>query len=384
MANSKKEKLIICTTVPDTILYILKGQPQYLKSYFDVVIITGKSEKSKLISVREGVRVYEVPFKRNISLFFDLVTFIQMFFLMMRLKPKIVHSYTPKAGLIAMLSASLLLVPVRIHTFTGLIFPNQIGFKKILLIFMDRLICLCSTKVIPEGLGVKNDLVFYQITKKKLDIIGNGNISGVDTNYFSDSNLEYKDAVEKLGINSEFLLDKFVYSFIGRLNFDKGLNELFEAFIILPQHTCLLIAGDLDKDGNSISIELFNKLNNNGRIICLGFVEDVRLVLKITNVLVLPSYREGFPNVLLQSLSMRVPAIASNISGCNEILINNFNGWLIEPKNHIELAEKMYFTQKISDGDFEQIRNNSRASIIERYEQSCYRKELVSMYYKLI
>jgi glycosyltransferase involved in cell wall biosynthesis len=384
MSKVNKDKLVICTTVPDTILYILKGQPKYLKQYFDVVIITCKSEKNKLISENEGVIVYEVAFKRNINLLFDFLALIQVIILLFRIRPKIVHSYTPKAGLISMLSAFLLRVPVRIHTFTGLIFPNQIGFKKAILILMDKIICLSSTKIIPEGLGVKRDLVSYKISKKNLEIIGNGNISGVDTSFFSHTEINYEDAISKLGINPDFLANKFIYCFIGRLNVDKGINELFYAFITLPQNACLLIAGDLDKEGNAISMELINKLKDNKRILYLGFVEDVRLVLKLSNVLVLPSYREGFPNVLLQSLSMRVPAIATNISGCNEIIINNFNGWLIEPKNHIELAKKMYFTYTIAESYFEKIRDNSRTSIVERYEQSYFRKELVSMYENLI
>lgn len=384
MSKVNKDKLVICTTVPDTILYILKGQPKYLKQYFDVFVITCKSEKNKLISESEGVMVYEVAFKRNINLPFDFFALIQVIILLFRIRPQIVHSYTPKAGLLSMLSAFLLRIPVRIHTFTGLIFPSQIGFKKSILIIMDKLICLSSTKIIPEGLGVKKDLVAYKISKKNLEIIGNGNISGVDTKFFSNTEINYDDAIIKLKINPDFLVNKFVYCFIGRLNIDKGINELFDAFVTLPENTCLLIAGDIDKEGKAISMELINKLKNNKRILCLGFIEDVRLVLKISNVIILPSYREGFPNVLLQSLSMRVPAIATNINGCNEIIINNFNGWLVEPRNHIELAKKMYFTYTITEDYFEKIRNNCRRSIVERYEQTIYRKELVLMYKNLM
>jgi glycosyltransferase involved in cell wall biosynthesis len=384
MNNVKKFNLVICTTVPDTILYILKGQPRYLNQYFNVVIITSKSEKNKVLAEQEGVIIYEVSFKRNINLFFDFVSLIQMIFLLLKINPHIVHSYTPKSGLISMLSACVVKVPVRIHTFTGLIFPNQIGIKKNILILMDRLICLCATKIIPEGHGIKSDLISNKITKKNLEIVGNGNIAGIDTSFFSDSEINYSNAIRELEINSDFLKDKFVYCFIGRLNVDKGLKELYDAFILSPQNSCLIIAGDLDIGGTPISNELFYELKNNKRILYLGFVKDVRLVLKLSNVLILPSYREGFPNVLLQSLSMKVPAIATNINGCNEILINNYNGWLIEPKNHIELSKIMCFTQSISDHDFEIIRFNSRTSIVERYEQSYYREKLLTMYNSFI
>ena len=381
--NVRKVKLVICTTVPETILYILKGQPKYLNQYFEVIVITSKSDKNKFISENEGVKVYEVYLKRNINLIFDIIVLIQMFFLLVKIKPTIIHSYTPKAGLISMLSSWLIMVPVRIHTFTGLIFPTQKGIKKSILILMDRLICYCSTKIIPEGLGVKNDLISYGISKRNLNIIGNGNISGVDTSFFTDKEIKFEYAINYLNIDNEFLKNKFVFSFIGRLNVDKGLNELFEAFITLPQNTCLLIAGELDKEGNTISPELYRKLKNNKRIICLGFVEDIRLVLKLTNVLVLPSYREGFPNVLLQSLSMSVPAIATNINGCNEIIIDNHNGWLVDPKNFSELSKKMIFTESINKEYFEKIKLNARESIIQRFEQSKYRELLLKEYLNL-
>lgn len=384
MIKSCKEKLVICTTVPDTILYILKGQPKYLKQYFDVVIITSYSGHNENIIELENVSIYNVAFKRNINLLYDILALFQMILLLSKIKPQIIHSYTPKAGLISMFSSWIVRIPVRIHTFTGLIFPYQSGLKKRLLIEIDRLICFCATKIIPEGQGVKNDLISFGITNKRLDIIGNGNISGVDIAHFSTNSVDYKVALEKLGISSDLIRDKFVYCFIGRLNFDKGLSELYEAFVTLPESAFLLIAGDLDKEGSSIPIELYKKMKNHNRIILLGFVTDVRLVLKLAKVLVLPSYREGFPNVLLQSLSMKIPAIATNINGCNEIIIDNYNGWLVEPKSAKDLADKMSFMLKIESISFDKIKENSRESISSRFEQSEYRRLLVKEYLRLI
>lgn len=383
MIKDKKNKLIICTTVPDTLLYILKGQPKYLSNYFEVIVITGRSKKNATFINNENIKLYEIYIKRNINIFFDFISLIQMIIILIRLKPLIVHSYTPKAGLITMISSWIIRIPIRIHTFTGLIFPSQIGIYKKLLVFIDKLICFCATKIIPEGLGVKNDLISNGITSKRLEIIGNGNIAGIDTSFFSDTLFTYKEALNRLGFSESILKEKFVYCFIGRLNVDKGLKELYEAFITLPTQAFLLIAGDLDTDGKSISSELLLKLRNNPRIIFLGFIEDVRLVLKISNVLVLPSYREGFPNVLLQSLSMKVPAIASNINGCNEIISNHKNGWLVEPHNYRDLADKMLFSSEIDYNSFDKIKEYARESIINRFEQSTYRISLLNEYYSL-
>ena len=382
-AKDEKVKLVICTTVPETILYILNGQPKYLSENYNIVIVTGKSVDCKLIRENEGVLVYEVPFRRNISLFYDLYAFVYLLGLFYRIKPDIVHSYTPKAGLISMLSSFFINVPVRVHTFTGLVFPSRFGFKRYVLVLMDKIICFCSNKVVAEGLGVKNDLTRFEITRKQIFIIGNGNISGVNTIFFSEQEVSRETAINKLLIDPLFLKDNVVYSFVGRLNIDKGLRELYEAFITLPANSCLLVAGSLDVNGSPISYELLNKIRSHERILYLGFVNDVRLVLKLTSVLVLPSYREGFPNILLQAGSMGVPSIASNINGCNEIVIDNWNGWLVKPMDCEDLKAKMLNVHSYSDSYLKIVKFNARNLVVNKFEQNFYRGQLTLFYKSL-
>lgn len=183
---------------------------------------------------------------RGINPLKDIVSVLKMVFLLSRERPLAVHSYTPKAGLVTMLAAWICRVPVRIHTFTGLIFPTQKGFKKSLLIWIDRLICACATRVVPEGEGVKKDLVQYKITRRPLSVIGHGNIAGVDVSFFDPGSLSLAESSSTLKSSLNITSGDVVYCFVGRLNKDKGLKELALAFSALPAHAHLIIVGDMD------------------------------------------------------------------------------------------------------------------------------------------
>lgn len=180
-----KQKILIVTTVPITFRTILCDQPRFLATYFDIALATSNDEGWQEIVSREGVAVYPVAMSRGISPLFDLLSIWAMIRVIRKFRPDLIHSYTPKAGLVAMLSGWLCSVPVRIHTFTGLIFPSQSGIKQKVLRWVDSLICALATEVVPEGEGVKRDLQAFGVTGKSLDVIGYGNIAGVDTKFYS-------------------------------------------------------------------------------------------------------------------------------------------------------------------------------------------------------
>lgn len=340
MHNKMKKRLVIVTTVPETLASILKGQPRFLNDTFDVSLVSSPEVEAGKLEALEGVPVYPVPMFRGISLFKDFISVVNMIFLLRRLKPDVVHSYTPKAGLVAMVASLVCRVPVRIHTFTGLIFPTQRGFKQKLLIWVDRLICLCATKVVPEGNGVKKDLIAFNITSKPMNVIGYGNVAGVDFTYFDKASpvvLEQADCLrETLGISK----DDFVFCFIGRLNNDKGLSELAAAFQQLPARAHLIVVGGIDTSA-PVDATTLTLLESNESVHLLGHQDDVRPVLSACTVLVLPSYREGFPNVLLQAGAMGKSAIATDINGCNEIIEPGVNGWLVPARQVDPLLNAM-------------------------------------------
>jgi glycosyltransferase involved in cell wall biosynthesis len=294
-------------------------------------------------------------------------------------KPQIVHSITPKAGLLSMLAAKLAGVPVRMHTFTGLIFPTKKGFLQQLLIAMDRLLCKAATHIYPEGLGVRNDLIHYKITSKPLKILANGNVNGIDAEYFSKeqvSNTEQEVVRNELGICE----NDFVFIFVGRLVGDKGINELVRAFsqltlsssevehILTKGELKLLLVGPLESQLDPLQPETLQNMTKNENIISVGFQLDVRLYYSIADCLVFPSYREGFPNVVLQAGAMGLPAIVTDINGSNEIIMDGKNGIIIPSQNTIVLQEAM---SKLISKEvlFTQLQQNARKMIVSRYEQ---------------
>ena len=376
-------RLLITTTVPETLETILKNQPRYLAGHFQVELATSPSESFSKVGHNEGLVVHRVPMMRGISVLNDLVSVVRMVRVLCRVRPALVHSYTPKAGLVTMLAAWLCRVPVRVHTFTGLIFPTEQGLRQKLLIWVDRLICACATHIVPEGLGVKKDLESFRITRKPLRVIGYGNIAGVNTAYFSavapgvaQSAAELR---KRLGLGAE----EFLFCFVGRLNKDKGLAELLQAFRALPTTAHLALIGDLDQTA-PVDAATLAAIRSHPRVHALGFLGDIRSALGAADLLVLPSYREGFPNVLLEAGAMALPVIATDINGCNEVVEPGFNGWLVPPRDSPALEEAMRLAMQMPAPVRDQMCQHARARIQQRFERQQHWERMGAFYQGLL
>ncbi|MGV0969254.1 glycosyltransferase family 4 protein [Empedobacter sp. ULE_I136] len=401
-------KIIRTSTIPLSLNILLKGQLRFLANYFEVIGISSEGTDLKEIERREDIKTIAIQMERGISPIKDLISLFKLYVQFKKEKPQIVHSITPKAGLLTMLAGKMAGVPIRIHTFTGLIFPTKKGIMQKLLIKMDQLLCWSSTNIYPEGNGVKNDLIEYKITNKPLKVLANGNVNGIDLNYFSkDCNSEQIQSKLKkeLGIQP----DDFVFIFVGRLVGDKGINELVEAFQkleirdlklgISSEHQIsslqspisnsqsripkLLLVGPLETELDPLKEETLKEIELNKNIISVGFQKDVRPYFAISNALVFPSYREGFPNVVMQAGAMELPSIVSNINGCNEIIVEGENGTIIPVKNAEAITVAM---QKLmEDKDYYlSLKNNARPMIQARYEQSVVWSALLDEYNSLI
>lgn len=376
-------KLFRTSTIPLSINVLLKGQLKFLSQNFEITAISGAGKDLEEVKQREGVNVCEIEMQRQISPVKDFLSLLQLYFYFKKEKPSIVHSITPKAGLLSMLAAQFAGVPVRMHTFTGLIFPSKTGIMQQLLIKMDKLLCWAATDIYPEGKGVKNDLIKFNITSKPLKIIANGNVNGIDTSFFNRENVsddEKRILKDKLGV----LDSDFVFIFVGRLVKDKGINELVEAFSNLKsQNLKLLLVGPFEQELDPLLPETLAEIEQNKNIITVGFQKDVRPYFAISDALVFPSYREGFPNVVMQAGAMELPSIVSDINGCNEIIVNEQNGVIIPVKNTITLQEEMQrlMSDKIR---YEFLKKNSRSMILSRYSQELVWNELLKEYQHLL
>jgi glycosyltransferase involved in cell wall biosynthesis len=349
-----------------------------LSQYFEVVAVSSPEKELEIVGKREGVRTVAIPMERHISVLKDVLSLMRMIRLFMKERPTIVHSMTPKAGLVSMIAAWITRVPVRMHTYTGLVFPTAIGITQKTLIFMDRILCLCATYINPEGEGVKRDLQRFHITKKPLHIIANGNVRGVDLNYYCRSDEVVAKAAD---IRDEKM---FTFCFVGRVVGDKGINELVAAFDRLSKQSPnlrLILVGRMETELDPLDPSTEAIIKNNSHIIFLGTQTDVRPFMAASDALVFPSYREGFPNVVLEAGAMGLPSIVTDINGCNEIIIEGKNGVIIPPRDENALYDAMKLFVEHPDA-VKELAANAREMIASRYEQKIIWQALLAEYQK--
>ena len=384
------KKLIRITTVPLSLKVLLKGQLRFMTSNgFDVKGVSSEGEELREVHENEGIAVEAITMSRKITPFQDLKSLWQMWNFLRKEKPQIVHTHTPKAGIIGMLAARLAGVPHRLHTVAGLPLMEATGTKRKILNFVEKLTYSSATRVYPNSKGLYDFILQNNFTQSnKLKIIANGSSNGIDTAFFSPDQVTEIERVtlrEKLNIQP----DDFVFVFVGRIVSDKGINELIKAFSELqtvenkPTGIKLLLVGGLENDLDPLNPETLAEINQNKDIISVGFQQDVRSFFAIADALVFPSYREGFPNVVMQAGAMGLPSIVSDINGCNEIIIEGENGLIIPSKNVEKLKEKMLTLAK-DKNLYTKLKKNSRRMIESRYEQSVVWNALLEEYEGLL
>ena len=385
------KKLIRITTVPISFKVLLKGQLRFMASNgFDVKGVSSEGEELKEVRENEGIVMEAINMSRKRTPFQDLKSLWEMWNFLRKEKPQIVHTHTPKAGIIGMLAARLAGVPHRLHTVAGLPLMEAMGIKRKILNFVERLTYSSATRVYPNSKGLYNFILQNNFTQSnKLKIIANGSSNGINTTFFSPAQVSEIEKItlrEKLNIQP----DDFVFVFVGRIVSDKGINELIKAFSELQTAKNneltgikLLLVGDLESDLDPLNPETLAEINQNKDIISVGFQQDVRPFFAISDALAFPSYREGFPNVVMQAGAMGLPSIVSDINGCNEIIVEGKNGLIIPPKNVEKLKEKMLTLAK-DKNLYTKLKGNSRRMIENRYEQSVVWNALLEEYEGLL
>ena len=376
------KKIIRATTIARSLEDFCKDILRDLSKRYEVIGLSGPGPELDIVKEREGVRTIAVPMERHISLVKDLVSLFKLIKVFRREKPDLVHSMTPKAGLLCMMAGKLTGVPVRIHTFTGLVFPTSTGLKRRILMATDWLTCACATHIIPEGEGVKADLLNNGITKKPIKVLGYGNVKGCDMDYFSRRE-EVIRAAEQIKDNS-----KFTYLFIGRVVKDKGINELIAAFKKLYSshpNIRLVLVGPYEDDMDPISEESREAIDTNVDIIAVGKKTGVDLLAyyAASDCFVFPSYREGFPNTVIEAGAMGLPSIVTDINGAREIIIDGENG-VIVPSKDAEAIHDAMLKMLEDKAERERMAGNARHLIETRYEQGFVRKCLYDFYNEIL
>ena len=333
------KKIIRACTVSLSVGFVAGMLPDLMKKY-EVVLLTSPGPEMDDAREKYGVRTIEVPMERHISLMRDMVSLWRIIKVFWKERPDMVHSMTPKAGLLCMVAGWLTRVPVRVHTFTGLVFPTATGLQRRILMATDALTCFCATHVIPEGEGVKNDLLNNGITKKPLKVLGYGNVMGIDLDKFSVLSVKGSNKCSVLSVecsdtklktqNSK--LKTFTFLFVGRIVRDKGMNELMAAFDMLSKkypQARLVLVGPYEDSLDPVSDETRRIIKDNPAIEAVGTKrgDDLLAYYAAADCFVFPSYREGFPNTVIEAGAMGLPCIVTDINGSREIIINdNGNG----------------------------------------------------------
>lgn len=416
-------KIIRCATIGLSLNIFCKGIIQDLKDQgYEVVAVSSPDDDLREVAEREQVRTIGVEMERKISLLKDMKALWKLYRVFRAEKPDMVHSMTPKAGLLCMMAAWMAGVPYRIHTFTGLIWPTTSGIKRQILMMTDRITCACATHVIPESLGVLNDLKDYGITKKPMHILGYGNVKGVDLSFWQKTK-ELKVKSEKLKVPSASER-VFTFLFVGRIVGDKGINELVSAFSRLSAQVkelksergkkCrLVLVGWIEDHLDPVTPETRRLIDTMPEIEAVGPkpVSDLLTYYAAADCFVFPSYREGFPNTVLEAGAMELASIVTDINGSREIITTvsenvkevksekvpsesqhllpgetmsiRENGMVIPSKNADAIYEAMCWMMEHEE---ERLRMGKRAREIvsERWEQGFVREKLYEFYRETI
>lgn len=380
-----KLHIIRITTVPISLEKLLENQLHFISKYFDVSAISSEKKRLEAFGENQDIKTFHLNLTRQITPIKDIKAVWSLYKFLKQKKPFIVHTHTPKAGIVGMLAAYIARVPHRLHTVAGLPLMETTGIKRKVLNAVEKLTYACATKVYPNSKGLKDFILKENLSKpSKLKIIGNGSSNGIDTTYFDPNRYTetFKNELKlKLGISKT---DK-VFIFVGRLVSDKGINELVTAFNKLQQNhqnIKLLLVGPLESDLDPLHKQTLYTIKSNQHIISLGFQKDVRPWFAISDMLTFPSYREGFPNVVLQASAMGLPCIVSNINGCNEIIKDNLNGLIIPKKDPdaLEDAMKVLVENPIL---YNKLKENTRKFIQEKYERKVFWEALLYEYKSL-
>ena len=379
------KKLIRITTVPVSLEKLLNGQWEFFKKHYNLTAVSADGQELKKFGKASQIVTFGIPLTRKINFFLDLKALWKLYLFLRKEQPLIVHTQTPKAGLVGMLAAFFAGVPIRLHDVVGLPLMEKTGLKYCLLFCIEKIVYACAHRIYPNSFGLKKYIIDTKISSsKKMKVLANGSSNGVDVSHFSKKHFS---AETNIALKEQLNIDTtdFVYLFIGRLVGDKGINELISAFTVLSEKEDkikLLLVGNYEDDLDPLQKETLLIIKKNPNIISVGYQEEVRPYLAIASCFVFPSYREGFPNVVLEAASMELPCIVSDINGSNEIITDQVNGIIIPKKNTESLTSAMFNIK--NDNNLRQLfTTNSRKGIAEKFGKEILYKSLLLEYKEL-
>ena len=339
MITNKNKKIFIVATSAITINSFMLGHIKKISLHHNLSIFC-KDALSLKKFVPKNVLLTNINFRRKPNLIIDMITFLMLLFHLLKNKPHLTISLTPKAGFITALSSFLARIPCRIHWFTGQVWFKKKGFFYIFLKILDRLIFNLSHYVLVDSHSQKRYLVSHSIiSKKKSTVLSLGSVGGVNIKKFRFNKVDRKLLRRKLQVPK----NDFVFLYLGRINKDKGVIELIEAFKKIEnieKKLFLILVGPIEDQF------IANHIKKNKKIIYISKVSTPEKWYSIADIFCLPSHREGFGSTIIEAASCNLPTLGSNIYGISDAIEKNQTGFFHKVGSINDIKKKMVFAIK--------------------------------------
>jgi len=381
----KEYSILRITTVPVSLKLLLTDQMKRMKSegYRVYMLSSDGPERNELIQT-QGCEHIVIQLTRTISPFKDLVCLLELIKILRSLRPLIVHTHTPKAGLIGMIAARICGVPIRLHTIAGLPQMTSSGLKRRLLNFSLRLTAWGSQVMLPNS----NSIMRYIKTEKlfepgKLEMIGFGSSNGISLSEYNPKTLS-TERLEKAKFMVEYDSSCYYLLACGRMVKDKGVVEMISAFRLiqekLPKVRLILLGPfEMIRDNERLPVDIVNIINNNPNIVHINWSEDVASFMSLADLFVHASHREGFPNVLLQAGLINCPIICSDIPGNIDIVTDEVTGLYFRMGDTDDLSKKLMWAMDNTD-IINSYSKRLQNEIINKYSRKFVQDKIVEFY----
>lgn len=387
MSEKNRVRLCVIVTSETSLRFLFRNQFEFLADNGVDVTAVASSPTSGDEAWKDPIpaKFVSIGMRREPSPFFDMISLVRLWWFLVFNRFDIVHVSTPKAGLLGALASFLSGHRNLVYTIRGRVYENAKGVKRRFWAALDSLVCWLSRRVFVISRELRDSVVREGISpRSKTFVLANGSSNGIDLEKYrsSEEMLARSDALKnELGIRA----NQLVILSIGRIRREKGINELVRAFE-LAQEQCdnllLVIAGSRESV-DPLDEDVDQAMAENDSIIELGWQNDPEVLYALADVVVFPSYREGFGNVTLEGGAMKLPVIASDIFGPREVITDGENGLLVPPQDHVALCSAM--VRLAEDRDLrKRLGANAYRNVSENYSQQLVFEELLHSYLQIV
>ncbi|MBS1735206.1 MAG: glycosyltransferase family 4 protein [Bacteroidetes bacterium] len=380
-------KIIRITTSPMALRYLLPDQMRFIKNNgFEVIMISADGREVKEVIANEGCEHIVVPMTRSITPLQDLICLWQLVKIFKREKPDIVHTHTPKAGLLGMMAARFCSVKIRIHTVAGLPLMAEKGFKLALLKEVEKITYSCAMYVWPNSFSLQKFIRENNfVRKEKLEVIGKGSSNGINLQKFNRQSVS-EDLINLVKCQIAFSPENIYLLFVGRMVADKGITELVRSFKTLSAENAalrLVLVGPFEEHLDPLPADIYREIKENKTICHIEWSDQIAAYMATCNYFIFPSHREGFPNVLLQAGAMGIPVVCSRIPGNIDIVEDGKTGYIFKMGDENELRSCILKAMANKEST-DEIAGNLLKNINDHFDRQIIWNEILKKYKMLL